>query len=63
MPDKWDGIAQEAYKAYAQAVDNKSVHGEELPSWESMSKKVKQAWIEAIRRAVEVSLLQTTSGR
>ncbi|WP_032769810.1 hypothetical protein [Streptomyces sp. CNS654] len=52
-----ENIGQAAYKAYAEAVDNRSVKGEELPEWDSLTVPVRNAWqlaAEAVRHKVEL---------
>ncbi|MFD3790791.1 hypothetical protein [Streptomyces cyaneofuscatus] len=51
-------IGQTAYEAYAKAVDNRSVNGDELPEWDKLTAPVRNAWqlsAEAVRHKVELS--------
>ncbi|MEU0675094.1 hypothetical protein ABZ330_19805 [Streptomyces sp. NPDC006172] len=51
-------LGQDAYEAYAQAVENKSVKGEELPAWADLTRPVQNAWqlaAEAVRHRVELN--------
>ncbi|MFF4706662.1 hypothetical protein [Streptomyces sp. NPDC001297] len=53
-----DRLAQDAYAAYAQAVENKSVKGEDLPEWDALTRPVQNAWklaAEAVRHRVELN--------
>ncbi|WIC89770.1 hypothetical protein SEA_SOJO_52 [Streptomyces phage SoJo] len=53
-----DRLGQDAYAAYAQAVENKSVNGETLPEWDALSRSVQNAWklaAEAVRHRVELN--------
>jgi hypothetical protein len=40
-------LAREAFEAYAQAVNNRTVAGNLLPPWESVDKPIKDAWTRA----------------
>ncbi|MFH9295635.1 hypothetical protein [Streptomyces sp. NPDC017520] len=51
-----DRLAQDAYEAYTQATENRSIKGEELPAWEALTRPVQNAWklsAEAVRHRVE----------
>lgn len=51
-------IAQDAYEAYADSVDNKNVRGDEMPAWDDLPTSVQNAWklaAEAVRHRVEVN--------
>lgn len=51
-------IGKAAYTAYAEAVDNRSVTGNELPDWDGLTVPVQNAWqlaAEAVRHKVELS--------
>ena len=51
-------IAQDAYEAYALSTDNRSVHGEELPPWDGLTRSVQNGWklaAEAVRHRVELN--------
>ncbi|MDW4905081.1 hypothetical protein RB628_06900 [Streptomyces sp. ADMS] len=53
-----DRLAQDAYEAYATAVENKSVSGDNLPPWAEPSRSVQNAWklaAEAVRHRVELN--------
>lgn len=53
-----DRLAQDAYEAYATAVENKSVSGEQLSPWVELSRPVQNAWklaAEAVRHRVELN--------
>ncbi|MEU9306942.1 hypothetical protein [Streptomyces sp. NPDC048256] len=51
-----DRLAQDAYEAYARAVENKSVKGDDLSPWADLTRPVQNAWklaAEAVRHRVE----------
>ncbi|WP_327368738.1 hypothetical protein [Streptomyces sp. NBC_01217] len=51
-------IGQAAYEAYAEAVGNTSVNGDDLPAWDALTVPVRNAWqlaAEAVRHKVELS--------
>ncbi|MFD3902984.1 hypothetical protein HXS80_20560 [Streptomyces sp. CB04723] len=51
-------IGQAAYEAYAEAVSNRSVNGDELPTWDALTAPVRNAWqlaAESVRHKVELS--------
>ncbi|MEU0102215.1 hypothetical protein [Streptomyces sp. NPDC006267] len=53
-----ESIGQAAYKAYAEAVGNHSVNGDDLPDWDGLTVAVRNAWqlsAEAVRHKVELS--------
>ncbi|MDX2986341.1 hypothetical protein [Streptomyces caniscabiei] len=53
-----DRLAQDAYEAYATAVENKSVSGDALPEWAALTRLVQNAWklaAEAVQHRVELN--------
>ncbi|MFD7121917.1 hypothetical protein ACFWAA_33490 [Streptomyces sp. NPDC059922] len=53
-----DRLARDAYKAYATAVENKSISGDPLPEWDALTRPVQNAWklsAEAVRHRVELN--------
>lgn len=54
-------LAQRAYKAYAEATDNKNFRGEPMPEWADLPQPIRNAWraaAESVRHDVLVPLGQ-----
>ncbi len=54
MPD-WNGIAQEAYRAYGQVTDFKNYQGLPMPTWEELPVKIREAWIAAAKKVYDIA--------
>ncbi len=49
----WLGIAEEAYRAYGIVTDFKNYQGLPMPTFDELSKTIKQAWVTACQQAVD----------
>lgn len=54
--DAWEQIAHAAYQAYAKTTDNKNFRGEEMPSFDALPEKIRDAWKSAVRGAVDYAV-------
>lgn len=46
-PIDWTGAVRGAYRAYAAVTDNKNFRGEEMPTFDALPEKIRDAWREA----------------
>ena len=47
---QWEEVAKSAYLAYAAVTDNKNFRGEEMPKYEDLPDRIKDAWNAAVRQ-------------
>ena len=50
----WDAIARFAYEAYAETTGNRNFRGEQMPRFDELPEKIREAWVAAVRKACDV---------
>ncbi|HEV2862875.1 MAG TPA: hypothetical protein VGX48_17800 [Pyrinomonadaceae bacterium] len=54
METDWLSVARFAYEAYAETTENKNFRGEEMPAFDELPPKIREAWVNAVRKACDV---------